>query len=137
MSYMTNENTTSIYHGIYDVLFGRLYWRSIDYYSIPHKFRRLIIQKGLKWGKEYPLIPFTIGVDGDIKVIAIVHPWDIYKLSLGEDIVKGRLDRQLGLLKRPTYDRIQKTTKDGMLLFETDMTTPLYKEVPPYIITGD
>lgn len=139
---MTNERTTNISHGIYDVIFDNFYWRNPKAFIARFPFRNLIYDKARKWGKEYPLIHFTIGNDGDIWAISILHPWDYakYKLKHGEDIVRGRLNRQLGLMKRLTYDTIPKRNKKGELIFTFDEEgneIPIYKEVPPYIITGD
>lgn len=124
-----------IFHGIWDSMFDRIYWRNTDYYELPFKFRDLLRDKGFKWNdnlkkRSYPLIPFTLGVDGDIMTIAIVHPWDSFKIQTGIDIVRGRINRQLGLMNRPTYDRIA-------IKFDRKMENIIYKEVPPYIITGD
>ena len=143
---MTNEITTKIVHGIYDVIFNNFYWRNPYGVIASFPFRDLIYAKALKWGKEYQLIHFTVGNDGDIWVISILHPWDQHKytLKLGEDIVKGRLNRQLGLMKRSTYDRIPQKDENGKVIlhpWEVDQETGeriiLYKPVPPYIITGD
>jgi len=127
-----------IVHGIYDVIFNNFYWRNPYGFIASFPFRELLYSKALKWGKNYPLIHFTVGKDGDIWAISIVHPFDkdTYKLTTGEDIVKGRLNRQLGLLKRPTYDRIPQLDEDGKII-ESEDGFILYKVVPPYIITGD
>lgn len=135
---MTNRTETKIAHGIYDVIFDNFYWRNPKSFIAGFPFRDLIYTKAKKWGREYPLIHFTIGNDGDIWAISILHPWDKakYKLKHGLDIVRGRINRQLGLMKRPTYDRIEAKDEDGELLLDSEGYT-IYKEVPPYIITGD
>lgn len=137
-------NRPIIVHGLYDVIYPKIHWRNVDYYLMPTKFFELLRNKAKKWNQKkyqaYPLIPFTLGIDGDIITIAIVHPWDIFKEETGEDIVRGRIKRQLGLFNRPTYDRIQAKNREDELLFTCDKDgneLPLYKEVPPYIIIGD
>lgn len=135
---MTDERPTKIVHGIYDVIFNNFYWRNPYGFIASFPFRDLIYAKALKWGTEYPLIHFTVGNDGDIWAISILHPWDKdrYTLKHGEDIVRGRINRQLGLMNRPTYDRIEARGEDGELFLDSEGYT-IYKEVPPYIITGD
>ena len=106
--------TINITHGIYDKDYNRFIYRDDSLpIIIPTKFIQLLLKKSKKWNKRkhcsvFPLIPFTIGHDmtDNIWAIAIVHPFDILKSSLkiAEDIVKGRIKRELGdIIGRLSY----------------------------------
>lgn len=142
---MTNEKTTDIYFGIYDIDFNQFFIRNSSSYSIPPKF--MVFIKNMKnnaWQWKYrkaPFIFFTIGVYGGIQALSIVHPKEsTFNFEKGIEIVEGRLSRQRGLMKRPLYDRIQAENNEGELIFTLDEDgneVPIYKEIPSYIITGD
>lgn len=139
---MTNEKTTKIYYGMYDIDFAQIHIRNSGTYIIPQQFVEFIkrfAKNKWRWkyqSRKFPFILFTVGVDGDIQALSIVHEKERHiSYEKGKDIVEGRLNRQLGLLNRPTYDKIPLVQyhKAG----EEFIETLEYKEVPPYIITGD
>lgn len=137
---MTNQITTKIYYGIYDIEFNQFFIRNNTSFMIPPKFVDIIIRMSkTKWQWKYrksPFIYFTIGVDGDIQALSIVHPKESnFKIQKGKEIVEGRLNRQLGLLNRPPYDKIPLVQYHSVGKEKPE--TLEYKEVPEYIITGD
>ena len=89
-------------HGIYDVEFKKILYRSEFQEDLPAKFFNLLIFKSEKWNRQYktPLIPFTLGHNPnplyDIWAISIIHPLDLHKgtIKIAEDIVKGRIKRE-------------------------------------------
>lgn len=108
---MTIEDRIQIVHYFYDTVFKSYIPRTNELIHIPKKFQKLIEKKAEKWnresGKTYQFIPFTIGFDplSDIWVISIVHPDDILKstIKIAEDILIGRIKRELGEMARQTY----------------------------------
>ncbi len=140
---MTNSINTKIYYGIYDIDFDQFYVRNDWKYKVHDQFKEFIqrfAETRWRWkyqSRKFPFILFTIGVDGDIQALAIVHEKEQHNnYTKGKEIVEGRLNRQLGLLNRVTYDNIPAKDEDGTIM-EDEKGFIIYKEVPPYIITGD
>jgi hypothetical protein len=83
------------------------------------------------------LIPFALGYDSNYEIwaIAIAHPFDMHKstIKISENIVKGRIKREAGLLLgRDTYS--QRTKKSIKLSFE-EGDPKLIIPFPDYIIS--
>lgn len=104
-----------ITHGIYHYnAFDRddIYCRNTNkYLPIPLKFRDLLLEKYLQWwrirtsiyrfNRRIPIrmlvnepLEFTMAHEPnrDIKVISIVHPFDVFKRKIGTKIVKERME---------------------------------------------
>ena len=125
-------------HGIYDVEFNKIHYRSEYQETLPDKFFNLLLFKSEKWNRQYktPLIPFALAHDTqyDIWAISIIHPLDLHKgtIKIAENIVRGRIKREVGMLNRKTYTAI---TVDSMFLAESLSNDKLIIPFPDYIIS--
>lgn len=73
--------------------------------SMPFKFHYFLAEKWAKFKDKFEKsgMPFTVGCDEEAKIwaIAICHPRDMFSLKIGEQIVKGRIERMQGKIRKP------------------------------------
>ena len=69
------------------------------YFPIPLRFKDILLDKAMKWKKDF--IEFTVAHDleNEICAIAIVHPKDNFCKKVGYKIVTGRLRRTTDEIK--------------------------------------